>query len=78
MDNNKILKNEKDEEFLILNEIEFKSMKCAYAMNVKNNSQKEFFQISEGGLLSINSKKMLTNKMLVCIINYCVDRSLLC
>lgn len=61
----KTLRNEKDEEFIILNELSYKNIDCVYAMRVtKDNTEGEklFFQLSSDAnvsLVSINSKKMI-------------------
>lgn len=67
----KVLKNEKDEEYVVLEYLEYKDIPCVYAMKVCDNkeAQKTFLELDKKdklSLISINSKKMLTgltNKM---------------
>jgi len=61
----KTLKNEKDEEYIVLSELNFKNIPCVYAMKVmpdESEGEKTFFQVtgdSEIKLVNITSKKML-------------------
>ena len=61
----KTLKNENNEEFVVLSQIRYKNIPCVYAMKVQENDEegeKSFFQIaSDNGiyLVSINSPKMI-------------------
>jgi len=58
----KTLLNEKDEQYLILKVIDYKGIKCAYAMKVMNKDEegeKSIFQLNENRLVTINSKKMI-------------------
>lgn len=58
----KTLKDEKDEEYLILKVINYKGISCAYAMKVLENNEegeKKIFQLSKNSLISIDSKKMI-------------------
>lgn len=62
----KTLKNEKEEEYLILNELEYKGIACVYGMKVMPNNEegeKAFFQLSSDSsisLVTITSKKMIS------------------
>lgn len=62
----KTLRNEKEEEYLVLNEITYKNIDCVYAVKVTNDGsegKKEFFQLSQDSsvsLVTITSKKMIS------------------
>ena len=53
----KTLCDETGEEYVVLKLINYKAIKCAYAVSVKN----EIFQVSGNGLISIDSKKMIND-----------------
>ena len=55
----KILKNEKDEDYLVINSLVYKNILCAYAMKTDDNENKQFFQVSNEKLISIQSDKMI-------------------
>lgn len=62
----KTLKNEKDEEYIVLSELTYKNIPCVYAMKVldtEEEGEKSFFQISCSNevvhLVNIKSKKMV-------------------
>ena len=61
----KTLRNEKDEEFIVLSQLTYKNIPCVYVMRITSNNtegEKMFFQLSTDGdihLVSIKSKKML-------------------
>ena len=61
----KTLRNEKDEEFIVLSELTYKDIPCVYAMKVleeEKEGEKMFFQLTTDDnikLVNIKSKKML-------------------
>lgn len=61
----KTLKNEKDEEFIVLSELTYRNIPCVYAMKVmedEKEGEKRFFQLTTDEnikLVNIKSKKML-------------------
>ena len=61
----KTLKNEQGIEYIVLKELNYKSIPCVYAMQVMPNDEegeKQLFQITEEGILiDIKSKKILKN-----------------
>ena len=56
----KTLCDETGEEYVVLKLINYKSIKCAYAVSV-NSDEKKIFQVSGNGLISIDSKKMIND-----------------
>ena len=70
----KILKDEKDIEYVVLKELTYKSIPCVYAMKVEENDEqgeKMFFQVTTDDtarLVNIKSKKML-NALADCLFN---------
>ena len=63
----KTLKDEKDEDYIVLKLLDYKGIICAYAMKVTDNEddgEKRIFQFSKdngGSLISIESKKMIND-----------------
>lgn len=60
----KTLVNETGESYIILKVINYKGIKCAYAMALTEDSgekEKKIFQISGKTLISIESKKMVSD-----------------
>lgn len=61
----KTLKNEKDEEYIVLTELEYKNIPCVYAMKVEvedKEGPKQFFQVTSDKdikLVNIKSKRMI-------------------
>lgn len=61
----KVLRDEKDLEYVVLKELTYKSIPCVYAMKVEENDaegEKIFFQVTTDEtvhLVNIKSKKML-------------------
>lgn len=56
--------NETGENYIILKVINYKGIKCAYAMALTEDGsegEKKIFQISEKTLISIESKKMVSD-----------------
>ena len=56
----KTLCDETGEEYVVLKLINYKAIKCAYAVSVKSD-EKKIFQVSGNGLISIDSKKMIND-----------------
>ncbi|CDE38457.1 unknown [Mycoplasma sp. CAG:472] len=56
----KTLCDETGEEYVVLKLINYKAIKCAYAVSV-NSDEKKIFQVSGNGLISIDSKKMIND-----------------
>lgn len=63
----KSLKDENNEEYVVVNELNFKNIPCVYTVKVTDDNsegEKRFFQLSKEGeikLVSIKSKKMINS-----------------
>lgn len=63
----KTLKDENNDEYIVLNELNFKNIPCVYTAKITSNEEegkKQFFQLSKEGelsLVTINSKKMISS-----------------
>lgn len=63
----KALKDENNEEYVVVNELNFKSIPCVYTVKVTSDGtdgEKRFFQVAKEGeerLVSIKSKKMISS-----------------